>query len=409
MLTLHNASRETPLSAQDRKPSLGLAMAGGGPVGAVYELGALRALEESVDGLRLDHLDVYVGVSAGAFIAASLANGISCTEQCRIFMGTEHAAFKFVPELFLRPAYREYFKRALSVPGVLRDVLLDILRHPATATTSEVITELGRALPSGIYNNDTIDEFLRRSFESHGRGNRFEDLDCELYVVAVDLDSGSSVRFGSPGLRDVSISRAVQASAALPGLYPPVRIGDRYYVDGALRRTLHASVALDRGVDLLIGINPLVPYDAGEKGLPTRALIKGGLPLILSQTFRALIQSRMKVGFKKYRTSHAGCDLVLLEPEKNDEKLFFTNVFSYASRTALCEHAFQVTRNDLRRRAEDLEPMFAEYGLSLNRERLDDPERCLFDSINHDLDGHAPVGRDLASILDELEEVLHAG
>ena len=224
-----------------------------------------------------------------------------------------------------------------------------------------------------------------------------------------DLDSGSSVRFGSLGLRDVSISRAVQASAALPGLYPPVRIGDRYYVDGALRRTLHASVALDRGVDLLIGINPLVPYDAGEKGLPTRALIKGGLPLILSQTFRALIQSRMKVGFKKYRTSHAGCDLVLLEPEKNDEKLFFTNVFSYASRTALCEHAFQVTRNDLRRRAEDLEPMFAEYGLSLNRERLDDPERCLFDSINHDLDGHAPVGRDLASILDELEEVLHAG
>ena len=52
-------------------------MAGGGPVGAVYELGALRALEESVDGLRLHHLDVYVGVSAGAFVAASLANGIS--------------------------------------------------------------------------------------------------------------------------------------------------------------------------------------------------------------------------------------------------------------------------------------------------------------------------------------------
>lgn len=408
MLTLHQASREKPLSRQDRRPSVGLAMAGGGPVGAVYELGALRALEESIDGLRLDQLDVYVGVSAGAFVAASLANGISCTEQCRIFMGTQHAALKFVPELFLRPAYREYFKRALSVPGVLRDALIGILRNPATATPSELITELGRALPSGIYNNETIHTFLERSFEAHGKGNRFDDLDCDLFVVAVDLDSGSSVRFGDPEHRDVPISRAVQASAALPGLYPPVRIGNRYYVDGALRRTLHASTALDRGVDLLIGINPLVPYDAGDEGLPLRALIKGGLPLILSQTFRALIQSRMEVGFKKYRTSHPGSDLVLLEPERDDKALFFTNVFSYNSRNALCEHAFQVTRADLRQRAESLEPMLAEYGMSLNAERLEDPDRCIYDSINHDLDGHASVGRSLATTLDDLEEVLHA-
>ena len=72
MLSIHPA--RTPPSY--RRPSrTGLAIAGGGPVGAVYELGALRALDESVDGLFLHHLDVYVGVSAGAFIAASLANG----------------------------------------------------------------------------------------------------------------------------------------------------------------------------------------------------------------------------------------------------------------------------------------------------------------------------------------------
>jgi len=408
MLTIHEASQKTARSGRGRTPAIGLAMAGGGPVGAVYELGALRALEESIDGLRLHHLDVYVGVSAGAFMAASLANGISCTEQCRIFMGTQHAALKFVPELFLRPAYKEYFQRALSVPGVLRDALLGVIRNPMTATPSELITELGRALPSGIYNNETIHSFLRRSFEAHGKGNRFDDLDCELFVVAVDLDSGSSVRFGDEGHRDVPISRAVQASAALPGLYPPVRIGDRYYVDGALRRTLHASVALDRGVDLLIGINPLVPYDAGEEGLPLKALISGGLPLILSQTFRALIQSRMQVGFKKYRTSHPSADLLLIEPEKDDKALFFTNVFSYASRNALCEHAFQATRTDLRERAAELEPVLAEYGMSLNIERLENPERSLFDSINYDLDGHAAVGRNLATVLDELEEALHA-
>ncbi|MEM1412218.1 MAG: patatin-like phospholipase family protein, partial [Pseudomonadota bacterium] len=286
MLKIYEASRETPLNRRFERPSVGLAMAGGGPVGAVYELGALRAIEESINGLRLDQLDCYVGVSAGAFIAASLANGISCTEQCRIFMGSEHANIEFVPDLFLKPAYREYIERAMKVPSVVRDALLKVIRDPATASPSKVIAELGRALPSGIYNNDTINEFLRKSFEEHGRGNSFEDLACQLYVVAVDLDSGKSVRFGSEGLRDVPISRAVQASAALPGLYPPVKIGERYYVDGALRRTLHASVALDQKVDLLIGINPLVPFDAGggadPRALSTRKLVRGGLPLILS-------------------------------------------------------------------------------------------------------------------------------
>ncbi|HSL82695.1 MAG TPA: patatin-like phospholipase family protein, partial [Thermoanaerobaculia bacterium] len=48
-------------------PRIGLALAGGGPEGAVYEIGALRALDEALEGLDLNRLDVYVGVSAGSF------------------------------------------------------------------------------------------------------------------------------------------------------------------------------------------------------------------------------------------------------------------------------------------------------------------------------------------------------
>ena len=54
---------------------VGLALAGGGPMGAMYELGALRALEEAIDGLRLNDAWSYVGVSAGSFVASCLANG----------------------------------------------------------------------------------------------------------------------------------------------------------------------------------------------------------------------------------------------------------------------------------------------------------------------------------------------
>ena len=49
----------------------------------------------------------------------------------------------------------------------------------------------------------------------------YRDHPVHKQLVAVDLDSGEAVRFGAPGWDDVPISQAVQASAALPGLYPP--------------------------------------------------------------------------------------------------------------------------------------------------------------------------------------------
>ncbi len=79
--------------------------------------------------------------------------------------------------------------------------------------------------------------------------------------MATELDSGRAVRFGDPGLDHVPISRAVQASTALPGLYPPVLIDGRHYVDGVLLKTMHASVALEKGADLVICVNPIVPVD----------------------------------------------------------------------------------------------------------------------------------------------------
>lgn len=406
MLSIYPATSAFP---KNRRPSVGLAIAGGGPVGAVYELGALRALEESITGLRLNALDTYVGVSAGAFIAASLANRISCTELCRIFMGVEHAELKFLPERFLRPAYREYLDRATRLPSILKEALSLVARDPLHTNASEVLAQLSSALPSGIFDNETIHDFLEESFEAAGRGNRFADLDCNLYVVAVDLDSGASVRFGRDENPDVPISKAVQASAALPGLYPPVRIGERFYVDGALRRTLHASVALDKGVDLLLGINPLVPYSGSEKTslkAGSRKLINGGLPLILSQTFRALIQSRMQVGFAKYQSSHPGASLLLVEPHRNDETIFFTNIFSYGSRNALCEHAYQATRADLRQRRKALGPVLAQYGLTLDNEVLMDETRTLGESIDHTLESHTRTSRKLSRALDELEALL---
>jgi predicted acylesterase/phospholipase RssA len=404
MLTLHPAKKQTTVNT----PRIGLAIAGGGPVGAIYELGALRAVDEAIRGLRLHDLDIYVGVSAGAFIAASLANDITTADMCRIFTGHNHAEYLFEPEKLLKPAYREYLQRARQVPGVVTDSLIDIVKHPLNASVARLMGSLGQAIPSGIFDNEAINRFLMGVFESSGRSNDFADLKKKLYIVAVDLDTGAAVRFGGEDHRDISISRAVQASAALPGMYPPVKIGDQYYVDGALRRTMHASVALDEGVDLLLGINPLVPYDSSSQlddnpHIPIKKLIQGGLPLILSQTFRALIQSRMNVAFRKYRETHPETDLMLVEPNRGDEEIFFTNIFSFASRNALCDHAYRLTRMDLLRRADELDETLARHGLSLDRELLQQHSRSLQDSLNAEWSGHSKVGRNLSRILDDLE------
>jgi predicted acylesterase/phospholipase RssA len=407
MLTIHQAlaPRQNYEAAKT-----GLAIAGGGPVGAIYELGALRALDESIDGLKLHELDIYVGVSSGALIAAGLANGITTEEMCRVFTGHRNASHGFDPERLMQPAYREYIQRASMLPSILAESLTHLIRRPKKSSISEMVSELGKAIPSGIFNNDVIHDFLKEVFTITGRGNEFDDLDCELYVVAVDLDSGAAIRFGSETHRDVSISRAVQASAALPGLYPPVKINGHYYVDGALRRTLHASVALDEGVDMLIGVNPLVPFDAGVEGqdeeISDQKLTRGGLPLILSQTFRALIQSRMEAGFKKYYRSHPSADLLLMEPNRGDEEIFFTNIFSYASRKALCEHSYQATRKDLLSRADIIQPILEKRGLSLKMDLLRDPNRSLDQSMGRAHSNHASLARGLNNVLDELDEIL---
>src|SRR5208283_4934876 len=142
-----------------------------------------------------------------------------------------------------------------------------------------------RGLPNGLFDNGAFAAYYARRFSEPGRTNDFRKLPHKLFIVATDLDSGRATAFGAPGLDHVPISEAIKASAALPGLYPPARIGDRDYVDGALKKTLHASVALKEGAKLVICVNPLVPFDARiasrRRSNEPASLADGGLPTVL--------------------------------------------------------------------------------------------------------------------------------
>jgi NTE family protein len=400
---------------------VGLALAGGGPLGGIYEVGALIALADSLDGVDLNELDVYVGVSSGGFVAAALANGISPAQMYRLFIA-DGADAALTPQLFLRPALNEFSRRLVALPALSLQALVRYLRDPLRSGVLESLATLSRAMPVGVFDNAKIDRFLAGLLSGPGRTNDFRKLSSKLFLVATNLDTGASVVFGSPGYDHVPISRAIGASSALPGLFPPVAIDGEHYVDGALNKTLHASVALDEGIDLLLCVNPLVPYDgsaatrnARRARLTVDKLNQGGLPLVLSQTFRAIIHSRMKVGMAKYRALYPQASVILFEPDREDAQMFFTNLFSYRQRKHICALAFTKTRRNLLARADELAPLLARRGIGLRLDRLNDPHRHVSDASRDPRPLRADptqdptvraTARDLKRTLDELERYL---
>lgn len=412
-MTLSVTAASKPKAGKNRR-RIGLALAGGGPVGGIYEVGALIALDEALKGIDLHELEVYVGVSSGAFIASNLVNGISTSQMARIFIQNTSQAHPISPRVFLTPNFRGYFDSLASLPGVLAGSLARFVRNIPEVGLLEALAGLNRVIPSGLFSNEPVNAFLRDLYSTRKRTNDFRELKRKLRVVATDLDTGDSVRFGDPEHEHVPISRAIQASTALPGLYPPVEIDGRHYLDGALKRTLHASVALDEGADLLLCINPIVPYDANQAAddpdKPHDKLEEGGLPVVLGQTFRALVHSRMEVGMEKYESTYPDRDIVLLEPDRDDSRMFFTNIFSYSSRLQICQHAYQTTRADLRAHAKTLRPVLARHGIRLDIRNLNQHDRHFSEAVKVPLAARAAsrrknqVTNQLSTALDKLQE-----
>jgi len=398
------------------RPRIGLALAGGGPLGAIYEIGALCALEEALSGIDFSDGHSYIGVYAGGFIAAGLAKGMRPRELCASFIENVGLADDiFQPSVLMRRAWGEFAKRLASLPGL---VTTASLRYAFTRRSlAGAIEGLGRALPTGLLSNRMIDVQSRKKFSVPGRSNDFRQLKHKLVPVATDLDSGESEPFGLPGLDHVPISMAVQAGSALPGLFPPVEIEGRHLVNGALKKTLHASVLLDEGLDLLICLNPLVSFDStaatrhrvmarGEERIPK--LVDGGLPVVLSQTFRALIHSRLELGMKGYEHSHPGTTILLFEPDQRDPEMFLANTFSYAQRRMLAEHAYQRTRQMLRSRRSSLNRQLARHGVQVDDAVLDDANRRLLRPAKPDGRNASRALRRLEEVLDDLETTLTA-
>jgi len=402
MFTLKSAAQ--PVTSNQK---FGLALAGGGPLGGFYELGALAAIEDHIIDFNMHDLDVYVGVSSGAFLAAGLANGINLRQMLKIFVFSHKSLTPFNPDHFLQPAYRDYLINLAKSPALLSKTLLKWARNPLKTGIVDLLESLGTALPTGIFNNIKLEHFLKSVLLNYGQTNDFRELDKQLYIVACELNTGKIAGFGNQSNESVSISKAVQASSALPGLYAPVKINGKFYVDGALRRTMNASAALKQNTQLLFAVNPIVPFSRAPE-TTQKGLEAGGLPMVLSQTFRSIVQSRLKSGLDKYESLYPQSDIVLAEPDAEDEKLFTSNLFSYSQRDELCAYAYQVTRRHMQQQQQQLQSILTRHGLELDTTKLAVGDRCLNDYIENQ-DSAMTWAERLNHSLDTLEQTIQAG
>jgi NTE family protein len=360
---LPSRPRRAPRHRRSRK-KVALVCAGGGVTGAVYEIGALRAIDELLGRSVLD-LDLYVGISGGAFVASLIAAGVSPREMYDEATSPTRSPLGVGAAPLFRLAPSEFVSRSIRAPRVLVDALVTALRGEGR-NLSDLAWAVFEVLPPGLMDTSGIRDFLEHVFRARVHSDRFDAFPRRLLVVAVDLDSGEAVAFGQDGKRNVPVSQAVQASTALPGLYRPVRIGGRDYVDGGVKKTAHINLAIQNGADLVICVNPIVPYLNDTAKGPLRGhLSNRGVTWVLDQVMRIMLHGRMQYGMERYRREHPEVDILLVEPTRDDLRMFGYNIMRYSARRVVAEHGYRTALEYFRANHAHCRRLFAKHGIAM--------------------------------------------
>jgi NTE family protein len=361
-----------------RRDKTALVLGGGGFTGGVYEIGALRALDLLAVNATVNNFDVYVGTSAGAFIAALCANGVSPEEMMRVVTGQGKTPFKDIDiGDLLRPNLLEFARKGATVPFRAVALARQLLAQPGGVSLMDVLLGLADNLPSGIYTGSGIERYLQKVLNEPGRTDDFGELPCELYLTATDLDTCERVVFGVDGSEDVPISAAVRASGALPMVYTPVRIHDRELIDGGMVSTTNLDIAVEAGAKLVVVINPIVPFIndfEGRvrtlRGSRARRVSDMGFAQIGYQAFKLVAHQRLHELAKSWEARYPGVDIVLIEPEPADELMFQTSMMSFTSRVEIARHGFESVTKQLAGEYGRFQEVAERHGIDISAKRV---------------------------------------
>lgn len=412
--------QKSDLGVRKKNPKIALVLAGGAVTGGAFKLGGLKALDDVLVNRKTTEFDTYVGLSAGAVLAAPLAWGISPAEMLRSLEGKSDnfSQLRFLD--FYRFNFQELLSRPIKfafdlltyAPGValdllgngptlmgeLRKRLVAFVRHQDPNQLVELLLVVGEHLakrrgfpfaldylPSGFFDNSSLEEYLRLNLERNRLSNDFRTLyeltRKELYISAMNLDTAERAVFGHDEDVSLTISEAVQASTALPVFYRPARIRGVDYVDGGVRRTANIDVGIEHGADLIVCYNPFRPFsnrvrrrydkERDRFEIEGKPLADHGLLTILNQVFRTLLHSRLQYGLRQYQDDpNFKGDIIVIEPKETDLDFFQMNLLDFRNRLRAALHGYMSVSESLERNFDLIKQILESYGILMTRKQL---------------------------------------
>jgi predicted acylesterase/phospholipase RssA len=367
-----------PARRRGRRSRTALVLGGGGVTGGVYEIGALRALDLLAVNRTINEFDVYVGTSAGSFVASLVANGVTPEEMMRVVNQQSPTPF---PDInmgtVLQPGYSELIKSLVALPLRSVGLVRNLVGNLRQTSLMDILLGLAEGLPPGLYDGSGIERYLTEVLSDPDRVNDFRLLENELYLTATDLDTCERIVFGTEGWDDVPIARAAAASTALPMVYRPMEIKGRQLVDGGLRSTTNVDLAVEHGAKFVIVVNPLVPYvNDFQKMIPTmlgsrvRRVADMGFPQVGYQSFKLLAHQRLHEAVAHWQEKYPGVDIILIEPDPNDELMFDTNIMNFNRRVDIARHGFESVTLQLAKDYDRLRAVCAKHGIEISATRV---------------------------------------
>ena len=364
----------------DQRSKTAMVLAGGGIMGAAYEIGCLAALDHLFDpGFSTRRFDTYIGISAGSVIAALIANRIEPGGLYKTIARNERTVFNWRR----RDVYRvDWWAIIRSIGGVPRN-LLQVLQHYRKNGWEIHLSDLPHLLhehfPAGLFSLNPLQSYLCDSFRREGICDDFSQLKRQLFIPAYDLDSGERVVFGTEEHRDLHICQAITASSAIPFFFQPYRIDQRAYLDGSVGKVLHIDIAIENGAKLIVLINPRVPFlnDQEVSYLPSLSYGKSsqidelGILFTWEQAKRIECREKLLLALDYYRQTSPEVDILLFEPGADEALLFFQGPMSISARNQIMLYGYQLTLSEMKGNYQELSRIFAKHGIQTTAKNLD--------------------------------------
>ncbi|MFW5708744.1 MAG: patatin-like phospholipase family protein [Chloroflexota bacterium] len=315
----------------ETKPGTALVLSGGATKAFYFHLGVLKVL-------RPENITSIVGASAGSIVGAFIATGtsvetlITSLYQKRVYVPkfdtwldnmTSSRLFKpQIGQLTMQSLYTGYtgLRFLASLPFAHnKDVLAEILDHLINS----------QSYATGFFDATALEEMFQQLLPT----GSFSETEIDLYVTGTALDSRYRGVFNSRYdfqtdedlfMTDVPIHRAVRASSALPGMFEPVLINDRYYVDGEIKRTLSADIGVSVADRIIISHTYQPLYLDNGKSVRDMGWFN-----ILRQSLVTVLHERINRWREFFEEQPGGKEIIWIQPDPDDVEFFRAPEFTF--------------------------------------------------------------------------------